>query len=99
MNEAPFGRKADDDAEDRRAGGEGHERECHHARGLVRVVVEMVIPRLSVEGHPQGARDVERGEDGGDDPDRVEHDLAVGERGAEYLVLPPEPGKWRERRG
>ena len=45
MDEALLGRKADDDAENGAACGKRHQWERHNTRGLVRVVVEMVVPR------------------------------------------------------
>ena len=59
--------------EDDRADRERHERQRHHGRRLVRVVVQVVVARLAVEGQPHRARHVERGEHRGEDADRPQH--------------------------
>ena len=97
MDEAAVGREADDEPEGGAADGEEDQWERHHRRRFVGVVVKMVIARIAVERQPEGARHVERGENGGQDADRPERDLPAQERRPHDLVLRPEARERRQR--
>ena len=97
MEEAVIRGEADEADQD--APGREHEqRHGHHARRLVGVVEQVPVARFAVEGEPDRAGDVERRQPAGEYADDPEERVAVRERGAEDLVLRPEPGQRRERR-